>query len=105
MGELDCDRHVGMSANQFQNLGQRGLVLVRPEAEIVRADAAFRHDSRRLDNQEACARQRKVAQVNRMPIRRAAILGRILAHGRNHDAVAHVERADLKGSEKRAHSG
>ncbi len=103
MGELDGDRHVGMPAHGFENPRERRLVLVGPETEVVRADATLRDDGGRFDDEETGSREREVAQMNRVPIRRAAVFGRVLAHGRDDDAVSHFERTDAIGGEQRAH--
>ncbi len=35
-----------------------------------------------------------------MPVGHAPVLGRVLAHGRDHDAVGELEPADLQGFEQ-----
>ena len=58
------------------------------------ADAAAPLDVGHLDGDHAGARHRQVHPVLEMPDRGRAVIGRILAHGGNGDAVGKVELAE-----------
>jgi hypothetical protein len=55
MGELDRHRHGRMAPRSRQNLGQRGLRRVGPQAQVAGADAALGCHGRGLDDQESGA--------------------------------------------------
>ena len=73
---------------------------VRPDAGIAIGDAAMRLDRARLDEHDAGAALRELAEMHEMPIGDEAVLGRILAHGRDHDAVLEGELAQLDRREE-----
>jgi hypothetical protein len=103
MGELDRDRHVRIAPHDLDHSPQRLFGLVGPEAKIVGADAPLRRDRSGFDHQKPRSGQCEVAEMDDMPVRRTAFAGRILTHGRNHDAVAQREGADPERGEQRAH--
>ena len=41
--------------------------------------------------------------MDEVPICRSSLIGRVLTHGRDHDAIAQLERAESVRSEQRAH--
>ena len=103
MGELDGDRHRGMAAHGGQHPAEGIFRGVRPQAEIGRRNTAFRFDRSGLDDQQAGAGMAQVAVVHQVPVGRFAVVGRILAHRRNRDAVGQAQRADRIGGEQLAH--
>jgi hypothetical protein len=94
VGELDGDRHIRMASHRFKNVSYASSV-VGPETEIVRTDPPLGQHRCGFDNKKASAREGQVAEMDRVPVGRAALFGRILAHRRNHDAIAKFERANL----------
>ena len=44
-----------------------------------------------------------MAKVDRVPVRHAPVLRRILAHGRDHDAVGELQVSDLERGEQLGH--
>ena len=76
---------------------ERRLVVVAIEAEVAGRDAPERLDRGRLDDQQPGARQRELPEVDQVPVGRIAVLGRVLAHRRDHDAVAQRQRAEREG--------
>lgn len=103
VGELDRQRHVGIAPHDRQYPPQRRFRLVGPQAEVVGADPPFRHHRGRLQGQQRRPGQGQVAQVDDVPVGGAALVGRILAHRRDHDAVTQRQRADAVRGEQDAH--
>ena len=87
MGELDAKgRAIG--AHEIRNGFQRLGMSVRPEADIAMGDAPARLHRRRLRHHPAEAAGGEFRQMREMPFVRDPVLRRILAHGRQHGAVA-----------------
>ena len=87
MGDLDAGHAAG--GLDRGDGGAEGIGLgVVPEAEAARGDAAFGGDARRLDDQQAGAAAREGGEVNLVPVIQDAVLGHVLAHRRDRDAVA-----------------
>ena len=95
MGELHRDGGFRMLAHRSEDRLQRGLVGVAVKPEAARRDAADRLDMRRLDAEHRGAGQREIVDVGEMPVIGRAVLGRILAHRRDHDAVGESQAAQL----------
>jgi hypothetical protein len=105
MGELHRDRGGGMLAHGGEDLLQRGFGGIAVEPEAARRDAADRLDMGRLDAEHRSARQRKIVDVGEVPVGGNAVLGRILAHRRHHDAVLQRQAAQLDRGKQGAHAG
>ncbi|MNY30711.1 hypothetical protein D3C86_1648340 [compost metagenome] len=101
--KLHAHRNGGILAHRVQHAAQRGLVGIAVQAEVVRRDAALGRHRRGLDDQQPGTRERHVAQVNHVPVGSRALVGRVLAHRRNGDAVGKFEITDLVGREKLGH--
>jgi hypothetical protein len=69
-------------------------VFVAPDAEIVRADAAFWQDRRRFGQHEPGAADRTAAEVDEVPVGREPIAARVLAHRRYEHAVVKGHATD-----------
>jgi hypothetical protein len=63
-------------------------------------DAAMTFDVGCLHDHQGGARVRQHAEVHEVPIVGTAIVGRILAHRRDHDAVGKFETRQAKGREQ-----
>ncbi len=100
MGELDRDRHRRMAAHRLEYAGHRRLGPVVPQADVGEADPPLGLDGGSLDRQQAGARGGKLAQMLNMPVGHRAVLGRILAHGGDDDAVVEGQAADGERLEK-----
>ena len=97
--------HAGARAlrmDELRDAAEIGNVLVFPDAKIGRRDAAFRQYGRSLKHDQAGSALRAAAQVNKVPVVGKAVVARVLAHGRNADAVAELNGAKLKGRKKRS---
>ena len=97
----ELDRRV--RAHRAEHACQRLFVVVRVEAEIAGRDAPFGRDRRGLDDQQARAREREVAEMDQVPVARRPFARRVLAHRRDDDAVGQRQVADAKGLEESAH--
>ena len=88
-----------------RTLGGR-LVVVRIEAEAAMRDAAVPLDVGHLDGHHAGAREREVGPVIEMPVARRAVVGRILAHRCDGDAIRELQRAEGdRCKQMRGHAG
>jgi hypothetical protein len=120
MGQLERDRDVGPASNAVERPADGGFSLVVPQPDIRPGDAALRKNRGGFDRQQRRSRERKMAEVDQMPVGHASVLSGVLAHGRDHDPVAQIKIADaerleegglrhddrsLRGAEKRATSG
>jgi hypothetical protein len=74
MCELDTDKHVRIVSDRLQDSAESFFCFVRPQAEIVRADAPFRLHGRCLNHQKRGTGEREIAQMHHVPIRRPPIM-------------------------------
>src|SRR5690606_10894918 len=98
--KLNCERHVRPATHCFYGATHGGLTLVRVQPRIRVGDPSLRRHSRGFDGEQRSAREGQMTEVDQVPIRETAVLGGVLSHGGDHDAVRQRERADLDGSEK-----
>ena len=94
VGELNS----GDGSLPQQKLGdarEEGDVVVFPDAEILRADAAYGGDGAGFGEDQRGAADGAAAEMDEMPVVRKAIAAGILAHGRDDDAVAQEDLANL----------
>ena len=100
VGQLDTGADA-LRVNEGRDLLEPGDVLVFPDAEVGGGDAAFRQNGGSLDHDEAGASLRAGAEVDEMPVGGESIVGGVLAHGRDADAVGESDRTKLQGRKKR----
>ena len=100
MRELDGNWHIRPAADRLQHAGHRLFIGVIIETDVAIGDAAFGLDRRRLDDEQRGTGERQLAEVDHMPIGHRALFGRILAHGRNDDAIGEFKHADAEGGEE-----
>src|SRR5579872_5158332 len=103
MGELHRDSDFRMLANRGEDRTQRGFGGVVPQAEASRRDAADSFDMGGFDAEHRSARQRKRIDMGEMPIIGLAVLRRILAHRRHHDAIGQSKLAQGDRRKQSAH--
>ena len=99
MGQLDAGARA-LRVNELRDAGEGGDVVVLPDAEIARRDAAFRSDGGGFQRDQAGAALRACAEMDKMPIGGEAVLRGVLAHGRDADAIGDREGAELKRREE-----
>jgi len=105
MRQLHCHRDVRMLADRGENRLQRSFGGVVPQAEAAGRDTAGRFDMGRLDAEHRRARQRERVDMGEMPVIGFAVLGRILAHRRHHDAVGKRKVTQADRGKQGAHGG
>ena len=71
-------------------------MLVFPDAQILRADAAFGGDGAGFGEDQRGAADGATAEMDEVPVIGIAISAGILAHGRDDDAVAEEDIANLQ---------
>jgi hypothetical protein len=103
MGELHRDRGLRMFAHRGQDRLQRGFGGVIPQAKAAGRDAADRLHMGRLDAEHRRPRQRQRVDVRKVPVIGLAIVGRVLAHRRHHDAVGKRKTAQFDRGEQGTH--
>ena len=79
-------------------------VLVLPDAEILRTDAAFRRDRGRFGEHQAGAADRAAAEMDEVPVVGEAVRARVLAHRRHEDAIGERDAADRQRIEQMRHA-
>ncbi len=82
----------------------RGFRRIVPESDIGVGDPPLWQDGSRLDGQQRRTRERKMAEVDEVPVGHATVDGRVLAHRRDDDAVGQIEVTDAKWCEQRTHA-
>src|SRR5690606_34907867 len=85
------------------NALQRRDLPVLPQTQVTVGDATLRVHAGRLEDDEAETAERETAQVHEMPVVGVAVPGRVLAHRRNHGAVAQCQFAQGVGGEELGH--
>jgi len=87
-------------------MGERELVAVRIESEAAMGDPPRALHRRRLDHQEPRAGDREAAEMHPVPVGGAAVIGAVLAHRRDDDAIRQGEAAQGNRCEELArHAG
>ena len=95
------------SRNRALRLYERGDareisdVLIFPNAEITGADAAACFHGGGFGEDERSATGGAASQVHQMPVISESVVARILAHGRDDDAVTKRDTANCEGREQR----
>lgn len=100
VGNLDADLGA-LAVDEVDNSLQRRNLRVLPQTGVLGRDAAAGLNGRGLDDDEAGAVKRQLAQVHQVVVSQVAIVGAVLAHGGHHNAVVQLEGADLDGLEQR----
>ena len=110
MRELNTHRHGRRQlARTVQHVAQRFFGAVVPQPEAAVGDAPGLGHRRGLDCQQASAAVEQAGPVRQMPVVGRAIVGQVLAHRCNDDAVGKRQAASWrrqgKWGEKQAHAG
>jgi hypothetical protein len=86
MGQLDTQERP-LSLHERRDPAKAFDLQIIPKAQVIRADAAIRFHSRGLGDNKTRPPDSPGTQVNQVPFIGDSILGGILAHGRNSNAV------------------
>src|SRR5262249_7597284 len=93
MRQLHGNTDLRVLPDRGQHTRNRRLPIVIPNPEAPRCDAARRLHGSRFYAQQCGARHGQAAEMNRVPVRREPLLGGVLAHGRDENAVRKNEIA------------
>ena len=102
MGQLDPDL-AALRPHKFDDPPKPFDVLVFPNTQIARGDAALRRYSRGFGKDQSGASDGPGPQVHEMPVIGHPVMGRILTHGRNDDTIADGNVSYGEGREQLTH--
>ncbi len=102
VGELDAG-HRPLLGDEAGDGGEGRGVGVGPDAAVVGTDPPLGADGARLDHHQPGPADGPAAQMDQVPVGGQPLPARILAHGRDEDAVAEGHIAQFQRSEKPAH--
>lgn len=74
MGELNGDRHIGVSPHALERAGERGLRCVGPQAEVIGRDSALGKYGSGFNDQQRRSRAGQIAEVDQVPVGSAALV-------------------------------
>jgi hypothetical protein len=94
-----------LPVQEVHDPGERGNVVVLPDAEVVRGDSSFGKDGGGFREDEACTSDGTAAQMDQVPVVGEAVAAGVLAHRRDSDAVGQSEIANGYRREEIGHSG
>ena len=100
---LDAERRLPMLAAEAHHPRQGVLLRVIPQARAARRDARLGRHTEHLRVDQAHAAHRACAVVHQVPVGDVAVDRRVLAHGRNADAIGQAHLAQLQALEQMAH--
>ena len=105
MSDLDAEAGAGQGDRPGGGKHARhgALVGVRIKPRVAVRDAADALDGGGLHHDKPGARHGQGHEVLQMPVAHAAVIGRILAHGRDHDAVREPHRAEIERRKEPSH--
>ena len=98
--ELDAGTN-SLGMDECDDALQAGDVVVLVDAEVVQRNAALGNDGGGFKHDQACATLGPTAEVDHMPVVCKTIDGRVLAHGRDTNAVGKGDRTELKWRKER----
>ena len=93
-----------------QHASERRFAVIRIKPEVAMADAATPLDPGGLDHHQRRPRIGKRAEVADVPVGRCPVVGAVLTHRRNDDAVGKLKARESNGRKQRrchcdSHSG
>ena len=92
MRQLDAELRIAVAPAVRGDARERRFAVVRIEPEAAMGDAPAALDAGRLHHEQRRPRIAQRAEVIEMPVGRGAVIGAVLAHGRDDDPVAELER-------------
>src|SRR5262249_24574079 len=97
MGELDAELGGAIAAAVGDDARKRGFAIVRIEPEAAVGDPATALDASGLNHDQLRPGNGEHIEVHNVPIGGHAVVGAVLAHRRDHDAVREFEIGELDG--------
>jgi len=105
VGQLDSGTDA-LGMDEANDLLEAGDVSILPDTKISGGDAAFREDGGSLKQDEARTTLSATAEMDEVPVVGESVLRRILAHGRDANAIGKVDGTKLKwGKKRKTHKG
>ena len=97
--------HRALALDERHDRGPGLHLVLGPQPGVLWADPALGNHRGGLGHHERCPAAGQAAEVDQVPGRRypALVLHGVLAHGRDHDPVAQVGRAQVQGREQVGH--
>ena len=96
-------RHCSFTREKTGHRSQMINLRVAPETQVTMCASAVLLDGSGLDKNKPGSSQREAAKMNKVPVIRLPVLGPILAHGRDGDAVLERDITQLEGREENRH--
>lgn len=93
VGKLNA-RDAALFVNEVDNTGKSFGVAIAPNAKVLRTDARFSQNGGGFAKNDRGASYGTAAKMDEVPIAGEAVFARILAHGRNGDAIAERDCAN-----------
>lgn len=103
MGELDR-RVCALSVEEVDDARKHGDVPVFPDAEVIGRNSALGQNCGGLGEDQARASDGSAAEMHQVPVIGEAVDARILAHGRDGDAIGQSDTAECNRREEMIHS-
>jgi hypothetical protein len=97
-------RDAALLMNKADDALEHCDVVIAPDAEVLRTDAAFRQDRGRFRQHQSRTADSTAAKMDKMPITRMTIDTRVLTHWRDKDAIGEFQIADRKRIEQMSHT-
>src|SRR5262249_2200690 len=97
-------RDAPLLMNKADDALQRLDVIIPPDAEVLRTNAAFRQDCRRFCHHKSRAANRSAAEMYKVPVVSYSISARVLTHRRDKDAISEFQVADRERIEQVSHA-
>src|SRR5215472_9569615 len=89
-----------LAVYKLRNAREDFNVIVFPDAQVLRTDAPFGNNGGRFSEDQGGTANGAGAEMDEVPIVSKTICARILAHGRNYDAVPQNNVANLQAIEQ-----
>src|SRR5581483_6208193 len=90
--------------NELNDPLQWGNVIIAPDAEVVRTDAAFRDDCCRFSHDQTRPTHCTTAQMHKVPVVREPIRAGVLTHRRDKNTIGEFQVTDCERIEKMSHA-
>src|SRR5258707_23203 len=92
-------RHSALRFDESSRARKRFDMRVFPDSQINRTDAAIRRDSCSFGENKRRTAHRAGSEMHQVPVRGESVHARVLAHGRNDDAIAKSNFANCEWRE------
>src|SRR5262245_46609433 len=83
-------RSAALRMNKAHDVLEFGDVIVAPNAEVMRTDAALGQDRGRFCQHESCATHGTAAEMHKAPVVSQSVSARVLTHWRDKDAIGEL---------------